>query len=51
MPQALQAGVGRATITPPVGIRQIGFGGRKSGATSIHDDLYVTALVVGNGQN
>jgi neutral ceramidase len=48
--QALQAGVGRAVITPPVGIYQIGFG-RKSGSQSIRDDLYATALVLGNGQN
>jgi len=50
MLQALQAGVARATITPPVGIYQIGFT-RKSGSRTIHDDLYATALVVGNGQN
>jgi neutral ceramidase len=50
MQQALQAGVARATITPPVGIYQIGFG-RQSGSRSIRDDLYATALVVGNGQN
>jgi neutral ceramidase len=50
MSQALQVGVGRATITPPVGIYQIGFG-RKSGSRSIHDDLYATVLVMGNGQN
>jgi len=50
MLQALQAGVGSATITPPVGIYQIGFG-RKSGSQSIRDDLYATALVLGNGQN
>lgn len=50
MLQGLQAGVGRANITPPVGIYQIGFL-RDSGSRSIHDDLYATALVVGNGQN
>jgi len=50
MLQGLQAGVARVTITPPVGIYQIGFL-RKSGSRSIHDDLYATALVVGNGQN
>jgi len=50
MRQALQAGVGRATITPPVGIYQIGFT-RQSGSRSIRDDLYATALVLGNGQN
>jgi hypothetical protein len=50
MLQGLQAGVARVSITPPVGIYQIGFV-RKSGSRSIHDDLYATALVVGNGQN
>ncbi len=50
MLQALQAGIGRATITPPVGIYQIGFG-RQSGSQSTRDDLYATALVLGNGQN
>jgi hypothetical protein len=50
MQQALQAGVGRATITPPIGIYQIGFL-RQSGSRSVRDDLYATALVIGNGQN
>ena len=50
MLQGLQAGVARVIITPPVGIYQIGFL-RDSGSRSIHDDLYATALVVGNGQN
>lgn len=40
------AGFAREKITPPLGTRMMGFGGRdyKQGCQSIHDDLYVRAL-------
>jgi neutral ceramidase len=38
------AGVGRADITPPVGIRLSGYASRKTGSTGIHDDLTATVL-------
>ncbi len=46
----LQAGVARATITPPVGIFMIGYAAREHGATAIHDDLTATALVLTDGE-
>ena len=42
----LRAGVGRASLTPAIGASLVGFSGRASGCTSVHDDLYVTALVL-----
>ncbi len=44
----LLAGVARATVTPGVGIDMQGFAGRGP-ATGVHDDLYVTALVLVSG--
>jgi neutral ceramidase len=41
----LTAGVGRAVITPPVGIALTGFAGRAP-SEGIHDDLQATALVL-----
>lgn len=41
----LTAGTGRAVITPPPGIPLSGFVGRGP-ATDVHDDLWVTALVL-----
>jgi hypothetical protein len=46
----LRAGVGRSTITPPIGVQLTGFAARKSGCTSIHDDLLATALVLDDGE-
>lgn len=40
----VNAGVGRAIITPPVGIKLSGYASRKTGATGIHDDLTATVL-------
>lgn len=45
----LKAGVATTIITPPVGVDLTGYGGRPSGCTSIHDDLYARALVLDNG--
>ena len=41
----LLAGVGRANITPPVGIPMAGFAGRGP-AQGIHDDLFATTLAL-----
>ena len=41
---ALHVGVARADITPPVGIRSVGFAARGP-LTRLHDPLYATALV------
>lgn len=38
------AGLGRADITPPVGIKQSGYASRQTGSVGIHDDLTATAL-------
>jgi len=46
----LKAGVGRATITPPVGIHLMGYIARGRGSVSVHDDLVVTALVLSDGE-
>jgi hypothetical protein len=45
----LLAGVGRATITPPVGIWLMGYASRDKGSISRHDDLMATALVLSDG--
>lgn len=45
----LRAGVGRANLTPAIGASLVGFRGRASGCTSVHDDLYATALVLESG--
>jgi Neutral/alkaline non-lysosomal ceramidase, N-terminal len=47
---ALLAGVGRATITPPVGIWLMGYAARDKGSVSRHDDLVATALVLSDGE-
>jgi len=41
----LHAGVGRATITPPVGVDLMGYSRRSQPSTGIHMDMYATALV------
>lgn len=38
------AGVGRADLTPPVGIMQSGYAARQTGSEAIHDDLTATVL-------
>ncbi len=50
MADGLQAGVGRATITPPLGTWLCGFAGREHGCDSILDDLYATTLVLANDE-
>ena len=44
------AGVGRTTLTPPLGTPLIGYGGREHGADTIRDDIYATSLVLSDGE-
>ncbi len=49
--QLLEAGVGRAGLTPKAGVPLAGYGDRKGqGAEGVHDSLFVHALVVRGGQ-
>ena len=47
----MRAGFGRADITPPLGTRMLGFGGRDrtEGCKGVHDPLYVRALYLEQG--
>jgi hypothetical protein len=45
---ALSAGIGRAVITPPIGIPLVGFAGRGP-AEAVHDELLATTLVLEAG--
>ena len=45
----LHAGVGRTTLTPPLGTPLIGYGGRRRGADAVRDDIYATSLVLSDG--
>lgn len=45
----LMAGVARRNITPPVGARMAGYGARDHGAEGVHDELYVRALFLCDG--
>ena len=45
----LHAGVGRTTLTPPLGTPLVGYGGRERGADAIRDDIYATSLVLSDG--
>lgn len=42
----LRAGFGRADITPRIGCQLVGYAGRSSGATGVHDPLFSRALVL-----
>ena len=46
----LYAGVGRTTLTPPLGTPLIGYGGRERGADAIRDHIYATTLVLSDGE-
>src|SRR3954470_223582 len=45
MANELRAGFGRADITPKLGSKLTGYGGREEGATAVHDPLFARALV------
>lgn len=44
----LWAGVGRATITPPVGVDLMGVARRSGPSTGVHLPLYATSLILGS---
>lgn len=46
----LTVGHGRRCITPPLGIGMVGYGGRTDGATGVHDDLFVNAVILNDGK-
>src|SRR5438874_1451073 len=45
----LKVGVGRAIITPHVGVRLVGYFNRKEPSQGVHDDLHARALVINDG--
>ncbi|MCK4376067.1 MAG: hypothetical protein KAX19_12085 [Candidatus Brocadiae bacterium] len=45
----LKVGHGRECITPPLGIRMVGYAARTDGAAEVHDDLFVNAVVLEGG--
>ncbi len=45
----LMVGHGRECITPPLGIRMVGYAARTKGAADVHDDLFVDAVALGDG--
>jgi hypothetical protein len=47
--RTLRAGVGRGVITPPVGIRMLGYTVQEGCSQSVERDLTATALVLTNG--
>ena len=46
----LYAGLSQKIITPPPGIHLMGYGNRIQGNIGVHDDLYVTTLVLSDGE-
>ena len=42
----VRAGFGRADITPELGCKLVGYGGRETGATAVHDPLLARSLVI-----
>ena len=47
----LEAGAGRACITPPLGVPLGGYAARIETSRGVHDDLYSRALVLYDGDN
>ncbi len=45
----LRVGHGRECITPPLGIKMVGYARRTEGAADVHDDLFVNSVVLENG--
>ena len=50
-PRTLQAGVGRVVITPPVGIRMMGYTVQECVSQSVERELTATALALSDGDN
>ncbi|MDX9978404.1 MAG: neutral/alkaline non-lysosomal ceramidase N-terminal domain-containing protein [Lentisphaeria bacterium] len=46
---AILVGHGRCDITPLLGIGMVGYASRKEGATGVHDELFVQAVVLDDG--
>ena len=46
----LSVGHGRRCITPPLGIGMVGYASRTDGAAGVHDDLFVNAVALGDGE-
>ncbi|MBM4048725.1 MAG: hypothetical protein FJ279_26780 [Planctomycetes bacterium] len=46
----LRAGAAEVNITPPVGVELTGFGGRPTGCTGVHDEIFAKALVLDDGR-
>ena len=46
----LQAGIGRVVITPPIGIRMMGYTVQECVSESVERDLTATALVLSDGE-
>ncbi|MGI5817658.1 MAG: neutral/alkaline non-lysosomal ceramidase N-terminal domain-containing protein [Armatimonadota bacterium] len=51
MMSGLMVGVARRNITPPVGASMAGYAGRDHGAEGVHDELWVRALFLCDGEN
>lgn len=49
MRRCWKAGIAIADITPPVGIDLAGYAAREQGSSRVHDNLYVKALVLDEG--
>ena len=47
--ETVSVGHGRECITPPLGIRMVGYASRTEGAADVHDDLFVNAVVIEHG--
>ncbi len=45
----MKAGIARQKITPQIGVDLTGYVARAGSSTSVHDDLYATALVLDDG--
>ncbi len=44
--ETVKVGHGRECITPPMGMKMAGYGRRTEGATDVHDDLFINAVVL-----
>ena len=46
----LKVGATKANVTPPVGCAMSGYAGRKHGAVGVHDELFIRAFYLDNGE-
>ena len=47
----MKAGISKQKITPPVGVDLTGYLGRPGPSNKLHDDLFVTALILDDGDS